>query len=163
MKLEEIKCPACNANLSIENGVEFFFCKYCGRQIHVNDEIQRSIHTKVIRDEARLREADVKQSEIEAKREIALRRMESAEKKRREDSKSIWIFMLMMLLVMVVGIALIYGSQYLFGNNSDEETKKWELTYPGAFSISPMSYNIGSKDKIVVLRLQDLQIEQVCI
>ena len=47
--------------------------------------------------------------------------------------------------------------------NSDEETKKWELTYPDAFSISPMSYNIGSKDKIVVLRLQDLQIEQVCI
>lgn len=47
--------------------------------------------------------------------------------------------------------------------NTDDETRHWESTYPNAFSISPMSYNIECKNKVVVLRLQDLQLNQVCI
>ena len=47
--------------------------------------------------------------------------------------------------------------------NTDDETRHWESTYPNAFSISPMSYNIECKNKVVVLRLQDLQLNQVCM
>ena len=47
--------------------------------------------------------------------------------------------------------------------NTDDDTRRWESTYPNAFSISPMSYNIESKDKVIVLRLQDLQLNQICI
>ncbi len=44
---------------------------------------------------------------------------------------------------------------------TDKDTKCWDTTYPAAFSVKPMSYNIISPFKIVVFRLQELNTKQV--
>ena len=48
MKMRALKCPECNANLEIEDNLEFCFCKYCGCQIFVDDEKQEHTINKNI-------------------------------------------------------------------------------------------------------------------
>lgn len=33
MELKTLSCPNCGANLEIEDGIDTFFCKYCGYKI----------------------------------------------------------------------------------------------------------------------------------
>lgn len=33
MKLKTLSCPNCHANLEVEDGLDTFFCKYCGHKI----------------------------------------------------------------------------------------------------------------------------------
>lgn len=44
---------------------------------------------------------------------------------------------------------------------TDDDTRKWTEKYPLAFSIQPTSYNIKSRFKIVIFRVQDLNYEQI--
>jgi len=37
MKLSAIKCPNCGSSLEIEDGIDTFFCKYCGEKIMMED------------------------------------------------------------------------------------------------------------------------------
>ena len=38
MKLITQKCPACGANLEIEEGRDFSYCQYCGSKILIDSE-----------------------------------------------------------------------------------------------------------------------------
>lgn len=38
MKLQSLKCPNCDAALEIEDGIDIFFCKYCGYKIILTDQ-----------------------------------------------------------------------------------------------------------------------------
>ena len=69
MKLISLKCPDCGANLEIEQDRSFCFCSYCGHKIIIDDEVERSESTYIIRDEARIREAEAEIKEIELERE----------------------------------------------------------------------------------------------
>ena len=33
MEFVQMKCPSCGANLEVENGLDSFYCKYCGTKI----------------------------------------------------------------------------------------------------------------------------------
>ena len=64
--MRKFKCPDCGATLSIkDDDREFAFCEYCGSKILMDD--YRSTHRIV--DEAKIREADVREKEIECERE----------------------------------------------------------------------------------------------
>ena len=109
MRVDAIACPNCKANISeklIKSST--CFCPYCGTQIFFDDGIKRSEHLNIVRDEARLREADVKQYEIEAKREIALRRLQSAEKKDEREARSWRGFILLYIFIFVALFAFFY-------------------------------------------------------
>lgn len=69
MKLISLKCPDCGANLDVDAERSFCFCQYCGHKILIDDEVRRSEVTHVLRDEARIREAEVEIEEIELERE----------------------------------------------------------------------------------------------
>ena len=78
MKLISIKCPYCNADLTIDRNRKSLFCEYCGGKIIIDDEVDRTEHTENINithrqiDEARLKEAEVrlKEAEMVERREI---------------------------------------------------------------------------------------------
>ena len=109
MKVDAIICPNCNASISEKiYKSTTCFCPYCGAQLFFDDGVKRSEHISVVRDEARLREADVKQFEIEAKREIALRRLQSAEKKDEREARSWRSFVLLYILIFIALFAFIY-------------------------------------------------------
>ena len=83
MKVEQIQCPACGADLDIPEGRDTFFCQYCGASVHVDDEVQRKevIHRTI--DEAEI---------VKSNNEIEIKRLEMEDFNRRveiyrQDSK----------------------------------------------------------------------------
>lgn len=44
MKLMVMNCPACGAKLEVSPELTMLFCKYCGVQIYVDDEVRRFKH-----------------------------------------------------------------------------------------------------------------------
>lgn len=70
MRVQVISCPNCGADLDLTKRISF--CPYCGSSIHIDDEVQRvektininkntySKHERIERDEARIKEAEVK-------------------------------------------------------------------------------------------------------
>lgn len=47
MKLHTLKCINCGAALEIEDGIDTFFCKYCGYKIIIEELGEASINAKV--------------------------------------------------------------------------------------------------------------------
>jgi len=73
MKIIPVECPKCVAGFDIEEGRKTCFCQYCGTKLLLDDgsTTRTTITAKVIRDEARIKEAEVKarQQEIEAEQQ----------------------------------------------------------------------------------------------
>ena len=70
MKLKTLKCPGCNANVEIEKGREFLFCKYCGCKILFDDEKQEYTINKNINIHKRFtNDADVIRAKHEASKD----------------------------------------------------------------------------------------------
>ena len=47
MKIVYLKCPSCNANIDIEDGIDTFYCKYCGTRIILDGLSKDSINAKI--------------------------------------------------------------------------------------------------------------------
>lgn len=47
MKLHSLNCPNCNGSLEIEDGIDTFFCKYCGNKIVLEGQSKEIINAKV--------------------------------------------------------------------------------------------------------------------
>jgi len=98
MKLIPVMCPKCGAQIQINEGTKTCYCTYCGTQIIIDEDGAKVTYRKV--DEARIKEADVKQI-------LALKEMEIEEKKR-QDRKIALIALSIASGVMFV-LALIVG------------------------------------------------------
>lgn len=61
MEFHQLKCPNCNATLEIEDGIDTFFCKYCGTKILVDGQSDAKVQAK----------ADVRKAEIELEKQKA--------------------------------------------------------------------------------------------
>ena len=81
MKMFELKCPSCGATLNVAEEQRQLYCQYCGTKIIVDDGVQRTEIKHVIRDEARLKEAEAYESvelaEIELERDWQVNRRKS--------------------------------------------------------------------------------------
>jgi DNA-directed RNA polymerase subunit RPC12/RpoP len=80
MKLIPVVCPKCGAQIQVYEGAKTCYCTYCGAQILFDDDGTKVTYRKV--DEARIKEADVKQL-------LALKVMEIEEKKRQDRIKAL--------------------------------------------------------------------------
>lgn len=47
MKLTSLKCPNCNAKIEVEDGLDTFYCKYCGHKIILEGQSDAAYHSKV--------------------------------------------------------------------------------------------------------------------
>lgn len=97
VKFTAVRCPACGANLSIEEGRTQMFCSYCGSNIimtNENEHIYRHI------DEAQIKRA-------EADRLIQLKKIEFAERKRESAEKVKKIKIVISILLGILGIGLL--------------------------------------------------------
>lgn len=63
MKVVGIHCPYCGGNIKfdLDVGKKSCFCVHCGQQIILDDEVIRTEHVEIKRDEARIHEADIKE------------------------------------------------------------------------------------------------------
>ena len=80
MKLKKLECPYCGGSVSIDKNLDSCFCPYCGRQFSVDDEVQRieikKSETVSYRDEAKLRELELKEQARERQEEEIRKRSE---------------------------------------------------------------------------------------
>ena len=71
IKFNAVKCPSCNANLSIEEGRTSIYCSYCGTQIILSNENEHIIRhideTKIVESK---NEKDIRLKELEIKKPI---------------------------------------------------------------------------------------------
>ena len=100
MKIISLKCPECNATLSVEGDRKYCFCQYCGAKILIDDGSTTHTYRKV--DEARIREADIQEN-------IRLRELMLEEKKfaAKERMKAIKIKLSIILAVLAIGLIAI--------------------------------------------------------
>ena len=46
MKLSSLSCPNCGASVEIEDGIDTFFCKYCGYKIILEGQSDAAYRAK---------------------------------------------------------------------------------------------------------------------
>ena len=132
MKLMQLTCTNCGANLEIDPNRRQAFCQYCGAKLMLTDD--ESIHiTNRIVDEARLKEAEVRLRELEYQREKDQREFDlrmrqpniqnidvTLHYRQKESEKSKGIAFLLCLLFGYFGVHYFYvgrigtGLLYLF-------------------------------------------------
>ena len=58
MNLLSLKCPECGARLEIEDGINTFYCKYCGAKIAIDETdpeiIKAKLHLKEMEHEEKM-------------------------------------------------------------------------------------------------------------
>lgn len=98
MELIQLRCPNCNADLKIENGLNTFYCQHCGTKIVLAE------HPEIIRAKAEAHIADTN-AELEKARlqhELELKHIEETKSKeewRRWCIQGIIALLLFLMLV----------------------------------------------------------------
>ncbi len=100
MKLIKMECPYCSGQLEAKEGETEITCPYCGKTAHVDDGIEKKETTIHIRDEAKIRNA-----ELEDRKYRQQQRQEEEQKierfKRGKTGKFMIIFMVLCALGML--------------------------------------------------------------
>ena len=104
LEMFQMKCPNCGADLSVEDGIDSFFCKYCGTKIVVAGQsdatVKAKASVKIADDVVSLREKRYEQKRYE---------MEQEEKRQERNRKTFPIVVAVFLIIMA-----IYFGSYIF-------------------------------------------------
>lgn len=103
MEMRTLKCPQCDAMLEVDNGLDTFYCQYCGAKIILEGQSKDIVNAKV-----KLKELEHKRIEKKMEYDHELRVKEWERRKEIEDDKSEvlgWIGM----IVIVIILFLIFG------------------------------------------------------
>lgn len=99
MKMIQIKCPSCNGTLETEDGLDTFYCKYCGQKIVLIEQDEHVIAAKVA------------MKTMEHEERMYRLMMEEERKDKRYKDRQAWIafavIMLVCFLLMLPGIITI--------------------------------------------------------
>lgn len=114
MEFVKLKCPSCGADLNVDNGLDTFFCQYCGAKILLHgqnsDALQAKAKVKIVETEAN--------KELEMQKEKHRAEKEEREFKAKEDHKVavgalIWFAALISIIGLVMLIVNIAGKNEL--------------------------------------------------
>lgn len=98
LKMNQMKCPSCGANLEFDGERDKVFCTYCGTPIVITDENRKEIVRRVV-DEAAIAQEHRKEREAELRDQFF----------QREDRKkrNMWIGFGIVCLIYLI-IVIIY-------------------------------------------------------
>ena len=84
MRIQYLSCPKCGGEIQAADLNSVNYCSYCGAPLYIDDGVSRSVRTTIIRDEARLREAEnaSRRLDLEEQRLRQERELFEAEKQR---------------------------------------------------------------------------------
>ena len=104
MKLTGMECPYCGASLEADAGAKTVTCRYCGKSFEVTDDIVRTEHTVNIKDEAKLKEAQLREQQYRDAQDR--RKMYEADaKKQNYKHGGSGKFNLFMIVICALGLA----------------------------------------------------------
>nr|WP_300870684.1 hypothetical protein [uncultured Acetatifactor sp.] len=134
VKIISVKCPECNASISIEDNRKECFCQYCGTKIIIDDGSTMHTYRKI--DEARIKEAEAHLKELEIKER------EQISKERRKMFK----IKISLVLGIIGAIMMVIG--FLGGEASgNSDSSIYGLAFVGLFCFLAISYIWMSDDK----------------
>ena len=118
MELKTLRCPQCDAILEVDDGLDTFYCKYCGSKIILDGQSDATIRAKV---KIKQMEHDRYKKELKHKKEVT-------------ESKHMTIVAVSFILLMVIFIFVMVGQENNLGRSLEKtETKIHELMEEGEF------------------------------
>lgn len=118
MKLVQMKCPNCGADLDVEDGIDSFFCKYCGTKIVLEGQSDAVVKAK-----SRIRTMD-KIGEMQ--KEYHRQKAEKARREAEERKKMLPVI----LGVCAALFVFIFAMMYFVGIRPEQkETERLEAIY----------------------------------
>lgn len=146
MKIIPIKCPSCGASLDIQDGRKNCFCQYCGEHIHLDDENRVITNVQIVRNEAQIKEAEIKAKRLEFEIE------QQREQKKAEEKKAKIRVMCIILFIVSFGALLMlrYSAEALGIPSSIMPvliTVTWVASMGGLLGIAITSGNKNQKKK----------------
>lgn len=93
MQVVQLKCPSCGNSLEVEDGLETFFCQYCGHRIILSEQSEHIVKAKV----------DIEK----LKHEERMLQMQMEENRRiREDQDKSFKLYIMVMGTILLGLAI---------------------------------------------------------
>lgn len=124
MELIQLRCPNCGAELEIENGIDSFFCKYCGTKILLHGQSKDAIKSKT-----KLKMMDKVHEMQQTHYQQQLVKEEIKRKKAEQDRKN---SMKALMIMLVVAAAFFIGIHFFDKseeNKSNAEVAKLTAIY----------------------------------
>lgn len=138
VKIISLKCPECNANISIEKDRKYCFCQYCGTKIIIDDG--STVHTYRKIDDARIKEAEVKEA-------VRLKELEIKERKQISKERRKLFKIRVSLILGIVGVIMM-AVGFLGGEASgNPDSSIYGLAFAGFFCFLAISYMWLADDK----------------
>ena len=135
MKLINLKCSNCGADLQVDPERKQVFCSYCGTKLLLDDD-SINITSRIV-DEARLKEAEIRLKELEYEHERELREETIRQEQKRSYRISVMIYLAAMVITYLNGsfrdifpLVLVFGGIALVTmRNGDRRNMRRGGTY----------------------------------
>lgn len=117
MKIVELKCPSCKAELEVDDGLDTFYCRFCGQKIMLDGMSETSLN-------ARMQAKKMEHEERLAEKEMDLKKFESDKKATLElfkEKKELFLLPFIIILILLLFIMI-----ELFPALSERSSKKQE-------------------------------------
>lgn len=162
MDLKTLHCPNCNADLDVEDGIDTFFCKYCGHKILLEGQSKAAYDAKL-----RIKEME-HEERLQDKRDAQERYKMKFKQKKYKDSN---FNMVIMNIIIWSAVIILYITNAISGANHPEkelqatveqimvdiENEDFSAAYTKAYSL----YSSEDEDKWDAIRKDIInQIEQ---
>lgn len=108
MEMNVLTCPGCGATLDVDDGLDTFYCKYCGRRIIVSDMSDAALNARVqVRQMEHEEQMQLEQMRHQARmREQQYERERRKEEQKRKEEKRAGIVLGIVMLVWILFIAV---------------------------------------------------------
>ena len=112
MKLVTLKCPNCGADIEIENGIDTFYCKYCGYKIILDGQSDAAINAKV------------RIKEVESNERIIKEQLNFKREEKKADNKNIYIALIIGIAMLAFSMLGLSMSSYQGKKGAEAQEKK---------------------------------------
>ena len=103
MELFKLKCPQCDADLEIENGIDSFYCKYCGCRLLLDGQSRHVVAAKV-------RQKELEHERYKMNFEAAEKEKEYKREKEKDKSLVTGLVAFMIIPLLLLGLLAISSS-----------------------------------------------------
>ena len=114
-EMKILKCPNCNAALEIENGLDTFYCKYCGYKILLNGQSKAAYRAKT-----RIKELEHDERMADKQYKHERYKSEQEQKQKRIDNK---VFIVLLVAAMLFPL-IVFGNDERKSEKQEKELQQ---------------------------------------
>ena len=116
MNLVTLKCPNCGADIEIENGIDTFYCKYCGNKIILDGQSDAAINAKV------------RMKELESNERIKKEKLNYKREKKEKADKEANKVGIVILVILALTFLVMFSVIFLGNKGAKDQEKKLQAT-----------------------------------